>query len=149
MFGWSVAILLLTLRAHAIGLVGLLAVELAIVRSGAPDQTALVWGASAGLAGGAAIWLFYRSLAVGTMSVVAPVSGVTAAVVPVVVGLATGERPGTLAIVGIGVALTAIALAPNDSDAYFRRADIYNEMGKESEAKADEAKADELDKKSR
>ena len=41
----------------------------------------------------------------------------------------------------------AIELAPEESDGYYRRADIYNEMGKEKEAKADEEKADELDRK--
>jgi drug/metabolite transporter (DMT)-like permease len=100
----------LALRAHAVGLAGLLGVELVLLRTGMPGGAVLAWGALAGLAGGAGIWLFYRSLAMGTMSVVAPVSGVTAAVVPVAVGIATGERPGALAIVGIAVALTAIGL---------------------------------------
>jgi tetratricopeptide (TPR) repeat protein len=43
----------------------------------------------------------------------------------------------------------AISLAPDEPDGYFRRADIYNDMGKDDLAKADEAKGDELDKKSR
>jgi tetratricopeptide (TPR) repeat protein len=43
----------------------------------------------------------------------------------------------------------AIAMSPNEPDAYFRRADIYTELGKDAEAKADEAKAEELDKKAR
>ena len=44
------------------------------------------------------------------MTVVAPITSVTSAVIPVVVGLASGERPGTLSLVGITCALVAIAL---------------------------------------
>ena len=40
----------------------------------------------------------------------------------------------------------AIEIAPKESDGYFRRADIYSQMGKNAEAKADEDKADELDR---
>jgi tetratricopeptide (TPR) repeat protein len=43
----------------------------------------------------------------------------------------------------------AISLAPEEPDGYFRRADIHYDMGKDAEAKADEAKAEELDKKAR
>jgi drug/metabolite transporter (DMT)-like permease len=52
----------------------------------------------------------YRGLATGRMGVVAPVSAVGAAVVPVVVGVATGERPSLLVTIGIVVALPAIWL---------------------------------------
>ena len=55
----------------------------------------------------------YRGLAVGAMSVVAPISA-TAAVIPVVVGLATGERPSALQGVGIAIALTGVALAARE-----------------------------------
>jgi uncharacterized membrane protein len=44
------------------------------------------------------------------MSVVGPVSAVGAAIVPVVAGVALGERPGGLATAGVLVALPAIAL---------------------------------------
>jgi drug/metabolite transporter (DMT)-like permease len=55
----------------------------------------------------------YRGLAVGAMSVVAPISA-TAAVIPVVVGLATGDHPGALQGVGIAVALIGVALAARE-----------------------------------
>ena len=44
------------------------------------------------------------------MTVVAPVTGVVAAVLPVVVGLASGERPGPVAVAGIVLAIVAVAL---------------------------------------
>jgi drug/metabolite transporter (DMT)-like permease len=67
-------------------------------------------GALAGGIGVVGILLLYQGLATGAMGVVAPVTAVGAAVVPLVVGLATGERPGVLALVGALVALGAVAL---------------------------------------
>lgn len=52
----------------------------------------------------------YRGLASARMNVVAPLSGVVSAVIPAVVGLATGDRPRPLALAGIAIALVAIAL---------------------------------------
>jgi drug/metabolite transporter (DMT)-like permease len=53
----------------------------------------------------------YRGLAAGRMGVVAPVSGVGSAVVPVLVGVvAGGERPAALVWLGIVLALPAIYL---------------------------------------
>ena len=77
---------------------------------GEASVSALAWGAAAGFAGGSGVLLLYRGLAVGRMSVVAPVTGVVAATAPVIFGLATGERPGPLALVGVVVALIAVAL---------------------------------------
>jgi drug/metabolite transporter (DMT)-like permease len=70
----------------------------------------MAWGAAAGLAGLIGIVALYRGLATGAMSVVAPVTAVTAALVPIAVGLLTGERPGLLALAGAGCAVVAIAL---------------------------------------
>lgn len=68
------------------------------------------WGAAGGVAGGVGVALFYRGLATGVMSVVAPVTAVTGAVVPVGAGLLLGERPGALALAGVGLAIAAVAL---------------------------------------
>ena len=75
-----------------------------------PSARAIVWGLAAGLGGGTGTLVLYRGLARGQMSVVGPVSAVGAAVVPVVVGVALGERPGPLTIAGVVLALPAIAL---------------------------------------
>jgi len=66
--------------------------------------------AAAGLFGAGGLILLYRGLAVGTMSVVAPISAIMTAVVPVTWGLITGERPSAVATIGIPVAIVAIAL---------------------------------------
>jgi drug/metabolite transporter (DMT)-like permease len=78
----------------------------------------LAWGAMAGVAGLVGLVLFYRALSAGAMTIVAPVTGVTSAAIPVVVGLIWGERPSGARLLGIGCALLAIALvsiAPNPS----------------------------------
>jgi drug/metabolite transporter (DMT)-like permease len=78
----------------------------------------LTWGALAGVAGLVGLVLFYRALSAGAMTIVAPVTGVTSAAIPVVVGLVWGERPSGARLLGIGCALLAIALvsiAPNPS----------------------------------
>ncbi|HET9005431.1 MAG TPA: DMT family transporter, partial [Actinomycetes bacterium] len=53
--------------------------------------------------------LFYRGLAEGTMSIVAPVSA-CGAVVPVAAALLTGDRPGALAGLGVLAAITGVVL---------------------------------------
>jgi drug/metabolite transporter (DMT)-like permease len=70
----------------------------------------LAWGAMAGVAGLVGLVLFYRALSAGAMAVVAPITGVTSAAIPVVVGLLSGERPSGSRLVGVGCALLAIAL---------------------------------------
>ncbi|MGY1687378.1 EamA family transporter [Geodermatophilus sp. SYSU D00867] len=90
---------------------GLVAVVLLLPwLGGSPTPADLGWGAAAGVAGGAGLLLFYRSLATGVMSVVAPVTAVAAAALPVVGGLLLGERLGVLAALGILLALVAVVL---------------------------------------
>ncbi len=67
-------------------------------------------GAVAGTFGLAGVALLYRGLAVGPMGVVAPITAVISAAVPVAVGLVAGERPSPLALAGVGAALAAVVL---------------------------------------
>ncbi len=68
------------------------------------------WGAVAGVAGSIGLVSFYRALADGAMTVIAPVTAVISAVLPAIVGVAGGERPAPLAYAGIACALIAVAL---------------------------------------
>src|SRR3954454_460201 len=77
------------------------------------DGRAFGFGILAGLGGGSGLALFYRALAVGTMSVVSPVAA-CGALVPFVLALAGGERPSTLVLVGAVVALGGAVLASAD-----------------------------------
>jgi drug/metabolite transporter (DMT)-like permease len=78
-----------------------------------PDLGPAALATGAGVAGCAALAAFYRGLAIGTMSIVAPVSA-TGAAVPVLVGLAEGERPGALQVAGIAIAMLGIVLAARE-----------------------------------
>ncbi|MGN6692545.1 MAG: EamA family transporter [Aquihabitans sp.] len=76
-------------------------------------------GVGVGLVGPAAVALLYRGLAMGRMSVVAPITAVVAAIVPLVWALLDGERPSAVALAGVAVALVAIVLvaaAPEHED---------------------------------
>ncbi|MEV4114230.1 DMT family transporter [Nonomuraea sp. NPDC049695] len=84
---------------------------------GAPSAPALAWGLAAGLSGAVGLVLFYRALATGVMSVVAPTTAVTSAALPVVFGLATGERSAFWALVGVVLALGAVLLVSQDRSA--------------------------------
>ncbi|WP_409332349.1 EamA family transporter [Trujillonella humicola] len=90
---------------------GLVALLLLLPWLGGPVTGAdLLWGAGAGVAGATGLLVFFRALAGGVMSVVAPTTAVTAAAVPVLVGVATGDRIGVPAGLGILLALVAVAL---------------------------------------
>ena len=77
---------------------------------GATRASDLMWGAAAGVTGGAGVLLLYRALAGGTVSTAAPLISMIALTVPVVVGLGLGERPGVLPLAGIGLGVVAVAL---------------------------------------
>ena len=70
----------------------------------------LVWGALAGLSGMIGLLFFYDGLARGRMSVVSPVAGLTSIGAPVGFGLIIGERPSTVAVIGVLLALPAVLL---------------------------------------
>ena len=67
----------------------------------------IAFGAVAGVLNAAGLGMLYRGLATGRMGVVAPVTAVVAAVVPIVWGLASGERPSTITLIGVVVAVSA------------------------------------------
>lgn len=76
-----------------------------------PSTAALIRGAVAGMAGIVGLGLLYTALAAGTMGVVAPITAVAAAVVPVAWGIMQGEHPGVAALIGVALAIGAVALA--------------------------------------
>ncbi|WP_460486733.1 EamA family transporter [Epidermidibacterium keratini] len=83
---------------------------IAFIAPGTSDLSAWAWGALSGLGSGLGTIALYRGLATGQMNVVAPISAAVAAVIPVAVGLASGERPSLVVLGGIAVLLPAIAL---------------------------------------
>jgi drug/metabolite transporter (DMT)-like permease len=95
---------------------GLLTIALVVAArgTGPPDARYLGYAVLAGLCGAAGLAALYRGLAVGDMSVVAPISA-TAAVVPVIAGLVSGERPSVLQGLGVALALAGVALTAHES----------------------------------
>jgi drug/metabolite transporter (DMT)-like permease len=77
-----------------------------------PGEDMLLAGLS-GVAGMGGLAAFYRGLSVGVMSVVAPISA-TAASVPVLVGVLTGDRPSAIQVGGIALAMTGVVLASRE-----------------------------------
>ncbi|MFC7497440.1 MULTISPECIES: EamA family transporter [unclassified Nocardioides] len=92
----------------------LLVLTVALVDGGSPTAGDLGWALVAGVSNGFGTAFLYRGLSSGRMGVVAPVSGVGAVLVPVVVGVAAGERPGALVWLGILAALPAIWLVSRE-----------------------------------
>ncbi|MFG1720969.1 EamA family transporter [Micromonospora chalcea] len=87
-----------------------LLVVLVLVVPGTPSALDLGWGLLAGVAGAGGVMLLYRALSTGVMAVVAPVTAITAAIVPIVAGLILAHSPGAVALGGAGLAVVAIAL---------------------------------------
>ncbi len=79
-----------------------------------PDATVTsrdwIWGIVAGVSGSIGVALLYRALALGTMAVVAPITAVCAAMIPVLFGFGMGERLRPLTIAGVALAFGAIVL---------------------------------------
>jgi drug/metabolite transporter (DMT)-like permease len=92
----------------------LIATTVALVGESAPDAAFIPYAALAGLAGVCGLSAFYRALAVGKMSVVAPISSM-AVLVPVVVGIATGDRPGVVQGFGAALGIAGIVLASREA----------------------------------
>lgn len=118
---------MLSRRAPLFGVVGgtqlvgvAAALALAIARGEPVPQGAdILWSMFTGICGVVGISSLYRGLAVGRMGVVAPVTGVVGAVIPVAVGFALEGVPGMAAVAGIVIALVAVVLvtrAPGHAD---------------------------------
>jgi len=94
----------------------IVALVAAAMSPGPARLAGLAWGIGAGVVGGLGLIIFYTGLAAGPMSVVSPVSGLAATVLPVAVAVADGERPGAAVYAGALVCLVAIVLASSATD---------------------------------
>ncbi|SFC01785.1 Uncharacterized membrane protein [Nocardioides terrae] len=98
---------------------------LALVDGGSLSAAGAAWGVLSGIGSGVGLSFLYRGLSSGRMGVVAPTSGVLAALLPAAVGVLTGDRPSLPAWIGIVLAVPATFLvarepsldAPDDSPA--------------------------------
>ncbi len=98
---------------------GLLVALPAAATVGADRVTAgdVAWSSASGVAVGAGLAFFYSAMVLGQIGIVATTTALVGTVLPVGIGLARDERPGVLALVGIAIALVAVAIvsvAPSD-----------------------------------
>ncbi|MFL5918556.1 MAG: EamA family transporter [Gaiellaceae bacterium] len=90
------------------GLIGIAVIV--AVRAAGPEDAAALLAIPAAISGTLGLFAYYRGIAVGAISIVAPIAGVSA-VVPVIVGIASGESPSAWQLVGIVCALVGVFLA--------------------------------------
>jgi drug/metabolite transporter (DMT)-like permease len=97
---------------QAAGLVGILLVA-SFAGGEFLDAGAVAAAAAAGVAGAVGLACLYRGMAIGAIGVVAPISA-SAAALPVTVGLARGERPETIQLAGVALALAGVVLVARE-----------------------------------
>jgi drug/metabolite transporter (DMT)-like permease len=97
---------------------GLVAVGLFILATGEPipDPHTLALGAGAGACAVIGLGALYQGLAVGPMSIVAPISALEV-VVPVVTGFVRGDRPVAIQVAGMAIAIVGVVLASRETAA--------------------------------
>jgi drug/metabolite transporter (DMT)-like permease len=94
-------------------LTGVVAIALVVAVGGVevPALSDIAPALAAGACQLAGIAALYRALAIGTMSVISPISASGAAIIPVIVGIAIGERPESVQVVGMVAAFAGVILA--------------------------------------
>ena len=105
-------VLWVVLLSQAFGL-ALVLIVLAGRGTGAPALHHLLPALAAGVAGLLGLAAFYRGLAVGTMSIVAPIAA-AGMVLPVVVGIAGGDQPGPIRLVGMVITVAGVIVASRE-----------------------------------
>jgi drug/metabolite transporter (DMT)-like permease len=107
----AVILVLLLIQLGGFAVIG--AITLATRPAWFTDNGDALLALGGGLAGVLGLGLFYRALAIGTMSVVAPISA-SGVALPVVVGLATGDRPSPIAAAGLAAIVVGVILASRE-----------------------------------
>jgi uncharacterized membrane protein len=102
------------LWAHIIGLAVVLVGATAF--GGTLDPASIGWAMGAGAAGALGLVALYHGLATQRMAAVAPTAAVVGAAIPVITGIALGERPTFPSVFGIVIALPALWLVSLTSE---------------------------------
>lgn len=106
-------VLAVVLGSQLAGLI-LIAVIVTVRREAPPGGDFALYAGLSSLAGMVGLIAFYRALSIGAMGVVAPLSSLAAAI-PLVVGIATGDRPSAVQGVGVALAIIGVALASREA----------------------------------
>jgi drug/metabolite transporter (DMT)-like permease len=90
---------------------GLVVIALIIaIRGKGPADLGALYAIPAATSGTLGLYAYYRGMAVGAMSIVAPIAGISAGI-PVIFGIITGDRPSPWQWLGITAALGGVFLA--------------------------------------
>ena len=100
---------LVTAAAQLIGVITAI-IAVLMFPGGGPAAAPLLWGAASGVGSALGVLALYQGLAVGSMSVVAPVCGVLTCVIPAAVGVALGDQLTVAELVGIILTIPAVGL---------------------------------------
>jgi drug/metabolite transporter (DMT)-like permease len=109
----TVPLLVVMLVAQVSGILGI-AIIVAVAGNGPPGPT-VFWASLAALFGTIGLASFYRGMAVGSISIVAPIAAV-GAIVPMTFGIATGDDVSIGQVLGFALALGGVALASFEQD---------------------------------
>lgn len=101
--------------AEIIGILFLLII-LVFVKESFPNQHIIIFSMLAGAMGTIGLMLLYHAMAIGMMSIAAPVSALLAATIPVVFGIFTEGLPDALTLIGFGFALIAVWMISQSGD---------------------------------
>ena len=93
---------------------GLVGIALIVaIRGRGPADLGALFAIPAAISGTLGLYAYYRGMAIGAMSIVAPIAGISA-IVPVIAGIASGERPSVWQGIGIAAALGGVFLASRE-----------------------------------
>ncbi len=70
----------------------------------------ILWGMAGGISGAMGVMVLFRGLSTGMASIISPAAALSGAVLPVIFGFLTGERPPLLTWSGVVLSLPAIML---------------------------------------
>jgi drug/metabolite transporter (DMT)-like permease len=107
----ALTVLLHTYPAGAVVMIALLPLF-----PGPVSLSTFCWSVAGGAAGMIGVGLMYSAMTIAPMNVISPVTGVLAAVVPVLAGVVLGERPAVLVWLGMALALVAVVLITRSPD---------------------------------
>jgi drug/metabolite transporter (DMT)-like permease len=105
-------VLVVLVCSQLVGLVWIAGVAVA-AQEPVPGGHEVLLAALSAVAGTAGLVCFFRAIAIGKMSLVVPIAA-TAAIVPVIVGIASGDRPSVVQLLGMLVALAGAVMASRE-----------------------------------
>jgi drug/metabolite transporter (DMT)-like permease len=121
-------VFLAVLGAQVVGLVGAILAAV-VLHESVPTPSDAAWAAAGAVLGALGLAGLYRALADGRMGIVAPITGVLTAAIPVAVGIAIAGLPTPVRLAGFALAVVAIVLVSSADDGTTGRGGILLAIG--------------------